>query len=76
MLTEDEHEWLTRISERGYWPDGPFLRAPCAVSLMRRGLAEVIKPDRVPGRSQGFSYAVITRAGRDALSALPSPEAK
>ena len=59
MLTEAERIWLKRMADNGgTWPDRPFLASPEAIPLMRRGLAEVIKP-----RGQCMPYAEITPAG-------------
>lgn len=69
-LTSDERRWLERLAERGTWPERPFLRdRETSVSLMRKGLAEVIKPS-----APYLPYAAITPSGRDALEALNSSE--
>lgn len=73
MLSEDERKLLELFRRRGYLPDRPFLNHECAVSLMRKGLVEVMKPTyenglATPGRAVPIPTAEITPAGREALS--------
>lgn len=63
-LTSEERSWLERLAVRGTWPDRPFLRdRETSSSLMRRGLAELVKPP-----TPYLPYARITDLGRRALA--------